>query len=78
MKVLHHLILMIFIFCYGKKNKGILSGFREDFLIGKSQRRTAYGGYITCMIGTKYGNFVENLPYKVKMSSLLVSEEKNL
>ena len=33
------------------------------FLIGKSQRRTAYDGYIGCMIGTKYGNFVQNLPY---------------
>ena len=31
-------------------------------LIGQSQTRTAYGRHISCMIGTKYINFVQDLP----------------
>jgi hypothetical protein len=33
------------------------------FLIGQSQTRTAYGGHISCMIGTKYGNCLQDFPY---------------
>jgi hypothetical protein len=36
---------------------------RIFFLIGQSKTRTAYGGHICCKIGTKYGHFVQNLPY---------------
>jgi hypothetical protein len=41
----------------------IPTGFREDFLDGQSQTRTAYGGSISCMIGTKYENFEQDFPY---------------
>jgi hypothetical protein len=34
-------------------------------LIGQSQTRTAYGGHISCMISTKYGNFEQDLPYSI-------------
>jgi len=33
------------------------------YSIGQSQTRTVYGGHISCMIGTKYGNCVQDLPY---------------
>ena len=33
------------------------------FLTGQSQARNSYGGHISYMIGTKYANFVQNLPY---------------
>jgi hypothetical protein len=33
------------------------------FLIGQSQTRTAIDGHISCMIGTKLGNLVQDLPY---------------
>ena len=40
------------------------NGFREHFyLIGQSQTRIAYGSHISCMISTKYENFVQDLPY---------------
>jgi len=45
------------------------------FSIGQSQTRTAYGGHITCMIGTKYGNFVQDLQYSNNSLCLLVSGE---
>ena len=37
------------------------NGFREDFRFGQSQTRTAYSGHISCMMGTKYSNFVQDL-----------------
>jgi len=33
------------------------------YSIGQSLTRTVYGGHISCMIGTKYGNCVQDLPY---------------
>ena len=33
------------------------------FLIGQSQTRTAYGGHVSYMISTQYGNFVQDLPF---------------
>jgi len=41
----------------------------EIFKIGQSQTRTAYCGHISCMIGTKYGNFVQDLPYIIHHAS---------
>jgi hypothetical protein len=52
------------------------------FLIGRSQTRTAYGGHISSMIGMKYGNFAQDLPYyyfyklKVTIHCSLASEKK--
>jgi len=60
------------------------NGFRDFFLIGLSQTRTAYGGYISCTIRTKDGNFVQGLPYIIPTVTsnnslcLLVSKEKIL
>ena len=33
------------------------------FYIDQSETRTAYGGHISCTIGTKYGNLIQDLPY---------------
>ena len=41
----------------------------EICLIGQSQTRTAYCGHISCMIETKYGNFVQDLPYIIHTSN---------
>jgi hypothetical protein len=40
------------------------NGFRKDiFSIGQSQTITAYDGHNSCMIGSKYGNVAQDLPY---------------
>jgi len=56
--------------------------YRRLYLIGQSQTRTAYDGHTSCMISTKYGNFVQDLPYIISnllqsnnSLCLLVSEE---
>jgi hypothetical protein len=33
------------------------------FLFGLDHKQEAYGGHISCMISTKYGNFVQDLSY---------------
>ena len=41
-------------------------GFRKDlFKLAISHTRTAYDGYISCMIGMKYGIFVQDLKYTI-------------
>jgi len=47
---------------YQNINKFGQNGFREDLLIGQLQTRTAFGGHISCMIGTKYAYFVQDPP----------------
>jgi hypothetical protein len=44
-------------------HRAIVGSLERFILIGRSQTRTAYGGHISCMIGTKYINFVQDLPY---------------
>ena len=38
-------------------------------LIGQSQTRTAYRGQISCTIGTKYGNFAQDLLFIIPTNS---------
>ena len=45
-------------------------------LICQFQAKTAYGGYISCTIGMKYGNCVQNLPYGNNSLCLLVLVEQ--
>jgi hypothetical protein len=45
------------------KNMIAMGSLEKIFLIGQSQTRTVYCGHISCMIDTKYGNFVQDLSY---------------
>ena len=77
MSLTYHFVL---IKLYTEPSIGLV--LKKIILIGQSQTRTVYVGHISCMIGTNYGNVVQDLPYTIHIklkfivSPSLISEEK--
>ena len=55
-------LILLIVPCQSSVQLIWLNGFREEFWLGQSQTRTAYGGHISCMMDTKYSNLVQDLP----------------
>ena len=46
--------------------------------IDQPETGISYGGHVSCMISTTYGNFVQDLPYKVTIFLISANQKQEL